>query len=382
MNAINFLREKLAFPVTMEEYMRVSLYDEEIGYYMKDRVKLGKEGDFYTSNHVHPVFQKTFARFFLDVIKKEKISPYICEFGAGEGMFAKNVLDYFLHTDEKVYEKMQYIIIESSQYHRAMLLNILDMHKERVRIFSSMIEAKHCYPHLEGIIFSNELIDAFPVRVVEKHSNQLYEVLVDVNKTEVKEVIVPCKDNKLTSWLNVYGPDLADGYRFEINLAMREWLIHVNEWLRKGLVVTVDYGYTNEELNREERRLGSLRGYYKHQLIDDPLKYPSEMDMTSHIQWDAFQQISRELNLEEITHEKQDRFLLKAGLFTFLEKANHLDPFSESFKQNRAIQSLVYPGGISSSFQVNVQGKVVNEVKNYTIFTEDPYHLDSKLDYK
>ena len=55
------------------------------------------------------------------------------------------------------------------------------------------------------------------------------------------------------------------------------------------MIISVDYGYTNEEWQEPIRRDGSLRGYYKHKLMNNVLVHPGEMDITSHIHWDVLQ---------------------------------------------------------------------------------------------
>ncbi|MDG5788732.1 SAM-dependent methyltransferase [Evansella sp. AB-P1] len=369
--------EKMSMPPwSYSTYMATALYDEEIGYYMGESTKLGKEGDFYTSNHVHPVFQKTFGRFFQDVILKEEIPPLFCEWGAGDGRFAFTVLSYLQEVDKECFNQSRYIIIEASPYHQEVIREKLRPFSDRVFIYSNFEEVRSQYPTFEGIIFSNEFLDAIPVHVVEKKQESLFEVRVDIdNKKNLYEVLTPCEDGPLVQWIEQYGPELPIGHRFEISLSMKEWIRSIENWLQKGLVVTVDYGYSNEELLSEQRREGSLRGYYKHQLINDPLQHPGEMDLTAHVQWDAYRKIAKENGLIEVFHDFQDKFLLKAGLFTFLQAEANVNPFSESFKQNRAIHSLVYPGGISSTFHVNVQGVNLKNKSKYNLFTEDPYFL-------
>lgn len=369
------LLERSPAPWSYYDYMDVALYDEKVGYYMKEEIKLGKEGDFYTSNHVHPVFQKTFARFFLDIFHHENMERAICEWGAGDGRFAKNVLQHIKETDETVFNELSYYIIESSPYHRNVLKDTLIDYKKQVHIFSDMAEARDHIPYFEGIIFSNELIDAMPVYIVERDGDDLLEIKVDYDKNGFHEVKVPCENEDLIDWLFHYGPPLQDGFRTEINLPMKSWLENIATWVQKGMVVTVDYGYTNEELQLPERKEGSLRGYYKHKMIENPLLYSGEMDLTTHIQWDAFIEIAKEQGFHLIYHDQQDRFLVQAGLFTFLQEVTTFNPFSEKHRQNRGIQTLLDIGGISTFFQVNVQGKGLENVEEYRFFNEDPYEM-------
>jgi SAM-dependent MidA family methyltransferase len=127
--------------------------------------------------------------------------------------------------------------------------------------------------------------------------------------------------------------------------------------LTKGLVVTADYGYTKEDWKHPSRIKGSLRGYYQHQMIDDVLQHPGEMDITTHIHFDWLIQKGEQAELVFHSKLRQDAFLLKAGILKELE--NHYDPnpFSEVSKRNRAIRSLIMPSGISSFFHLIIQQK-------------------------
>jgi len=376
-NIIEKLKKKSNPPWNFATFMEVALYDSDLGYYTKLRQKLGKEGDFYTSNHVHPVFAETFGRFFLDIMTKEDMEPSICEWGAGDGSFAYHVLSYIKSQNKDIFQDMVYYIIESSPHHQSVLTKKLDTFKDKIRVFATFEEMIDERQSFQGILFSNELIDAFPVHIIEKYKDGLKEVLVDAIDDEFVENLVICENESIKEWFNQYGPVLPDGHRIEVNLSMKRWLSNVSSWLDKGMIVTVDYGYHNDEFQRPERREGSIRGYRNHQMIKNPLKYPGNMDLTSHIQWDAYDQIAMSEGLAKICFERQDKFLLKAGLFTFLQNPSNLNPFSDEFKKNRAIQSFVHPSGISSSFQVNIHGKELKNQDKYRLFNEDPYQIKS-----
>jgi SAM-dependent MidA family methyltransferase len=131
----------------------------------------------------------------------------------------------------------------------------------------------------------------------------------------------------------------------------------ISRVLKKGIVVTADYGYTNEEWKHPSRKKGSLRGYYQHQMIDDVLEHPGDMDITTHIHFDWLIQKGEQAELLFHSKLRQDEFLLKAGILKELE--NHYDPnpFSEVSKRNRAIRSLIMPSGMSSFFHLVLQQK-------------------------
>ncbi|MGH9763565.1 MAG: SAM-dependent methyltransferase, partial [Blastocatellia bacterium] len=67
---MTILKEKLisalsAGPITFRDFMDRALYDPEHGYYNTSRLKIGPEGDYYTSSNVHPSFGATLAGAFV-----------------------------------------------------------------------------------------------------------------------------------------------------------------------------------------------------------------------------------------------------------------------------------------------------------------------------
>ncbi|MDR4888928.1 SAM-dependent methyltransferase [Fredinandcohnia sp. QZ13] len=343
--------------ITYEQYMNTVLYHEEKGYYMKNEEKVGKKGDFITTSNISNVFGKLFASIFHKLIMLEKIEPFICEIGGGNGRFAKAVLDELHNTYRDTYKKITYILIETSAYHRRLQQELLPIGKKVIQ-FQSLDEAKKNFPIFNGILFSNELFDAFPVRVIEKKDDSIYEVKITLNKDDqLCEIFVPLADERIMHYLDCTKIALVNGQRFEVPLPMLTYLDELNDFLGNVVAFTVDYGYTNEEWMEPARRKGSLRGYYKHHLINNPLEYPGSMDLTTHIHFDTLISNGTKYGLEFVKKLRQDEFLLAAGILTFLQDNFDSNPFSKKSKQNRAIRSLIMDGGMSTAFHVLIQQK-------------------------
>lgn len=375
---IQVLKKKTASdgPWRFYDFMDTALYDDEVGYYTVEKTKLGKEGDFYTSNHVHPVFPQVSGRFFADVFTSTDLDTRITEAGAGDGRFVLEVLRYFEEHHPDQFHKLIYCIIESSPSHRQKIEEKTEAYADKIRLYSSVQDYINREGDLKGILYSNELFDAMPVHLVEKREDGWDEVIVDCDGDKLLETNVPCSDSSLLNWLEAYGPELETGFRTEINLDMRHWLQNSLSGNEPVFIMTVDYGYRNKEYRHPQRKDGSIRGYRNHELIPDPLETPGEMDLTSHIQWDAYDAVLKDLGFHHMAHYRQDQFLLKAGIFKFLMKPDEINPFSDVFKQNRAIQSLVTPDGISGSFQVDLKYRHVSFKKKLNLFTEDPYTME------
>ncbi|WP_066293531.1 class I SAM-dependent methyltransferase [Bacillus sp. FJAT-29937] len=348
---INFLKEFiLSQPlkmITYAEYMEVALYHNEHGYYMREKEKIGRKGDFITSSNISDFYGKSIAKWYFKQMNEWKLAPAICEIGAGTGRFAKAFIEEWNRLSPV---PIHYYILEASPYHRKVQQEILSFND-----YVKQIEDLEEIHPFEGLIFSNELFDALPVHVIENHNGQLVELMIGLNDDQLVEIPVPLENEKIMTFMKSSGLKLKNNQRIEIPLLMEEVISSIAHTLSKGLVLTVDYGYTNEEWL--ERRGGSLRGYYQHQQFNDVLVYPGEMDMTSHVHFDSLIRIGNQLGLDFQQKWRQDEFLLTTGLLEELQNHYDPDPFSEVSKKNRAIRSLIMPSGISGSFHVILQKK-------------------------
>jgi SAM-dependent MidA family methyltransferase len=335
--------------ISYAEYMEAVLYHPEYGYYMKDKKKIGGQGDFITTSNISDVYGRILAKWFANVCKKFDLEPNFCEIGAGNGRFAHAFLSEW---DNSIKTDINYMIVESSPYHLKLQNELIPSHHKVLQVNS--LDEIHAF---EGMVFSNELFDALPVHVIEKKNGQLFEVMVGLKNDILYEEKVLLTNPAIYSFLEESMLELKDQQRIEVPLLMQNMVQNISNVLTKGIVVTADYGYTKEEWKHPLRKKGSLRGYYQHRMIDDVLEHPGEMDITTHIHFDWLIQQGEQAELLFHSKLRQDEFLLKAGILNELE--NHYDPnpFSEAAKRNRAIRSLIMPSGISSFFHLIIQQK-------------------------
>ncbi len=346
--------EKLNFA----EYMMAVLYHPFEGYYMKPKDKVGTKGDFITSSNVHNVYGKLFAKLLVTYFNESGIPPVIIEIGGGNGRFAKHLLEEIHCLDESLYGSMRYVMVETSPYHIKLQKSFI-RDSAPVRYYSSLEEVPTDLR--KGVLFSNELFDALPVHVIECSKGMLKEIFVvkeEVGKLSEKSSTLDNKD--ILAYIAKNNLSFSEGQRMEIPLAMMDYAKILGEWLLKGAIITVDYGYRFSELSSPDLREGSLRGYYQHELIKDPLGFPSEMDLTSHIHLDTLEECFNTLGFSHVGTMRQGEFLVAAGILDYLQDNQDTDPFSEKSKQNRAIRTLIMDAGWSNSFHVLIHEKGSN----------------------
>jgi SAM-dependent MidA family methyltransferase len=338
--------------ISYAEYMKAVLYHPEYGYYMKDKQKIGSQGDFITTSNISDIYGRIVAKWFAGVCKKFDLEPNFCEIGAGNGRFAHAFLQEW---ENSINTPIHYMIVESSPYHLKLQNQLIPPHDNVIQL-NNLGELEP----FKGMVFSNELFDALPVHVIEKENGQLYEVMVGIKNETLYEEKVLLTNPAIHSFLKESMLELKDKQRIEVPLLMEGMIQDISKVLTKGLVVTADYGYTKEDWKHPLRIKGSLRGYYQHQMIDDVLEHPGEMDITTHIHFDWLIQKGELEELEFHSKLRQDEFLLKAGILKELENHYDSNPFSEVSKRNRAIRSLIMPSGISSFFHLIIQQKGIN----------------------
>lgn len=341
--------------VTFAQFMTWALYHPTLGYYSRSKIKLGKKGDYYTSAHVHNVFGETLAYALCRLAKNFNGELWnIVEFGAGDGRLAASILPTLAQSDVRR-SFCHYYIVETSPYHRQLAQCQLGHHL-CVRWIESLDEKVTSKP---VIVISNELIDAMPVHRLRYINGEWLEVYVTWQKQTAtfEEVTAACSSDELVQYVQEERPPARHGQTIEVPRAAREWLQRVALAVRKGYVLTIDYGYSKEQLWRPERREGTLVCYSQHRAHTDPYKRVGEQDMTTHVNFSSLQRWGEQYGLNTLQFMTQGKFLVEHGIWDQLQQHHDHDPFSEVAKKNRAIRQLSVPGGMGDTFKVLLQEK-------------------------
>ncbi len=339
---IQKIRRSGAIP--FRDFMEMALYYPELGYYASPPEKIGKRGDYYTSPNLTPAFGEMLGRQLEEMwhILGEKRFT-IVEMGAGSGLLSFDVLEY-LKKNRELYRDLDYCIIEKSSAMREEQRNRLE---DEVQWYDSI----HELDGMTGCIFSNELVDAFPVHLVIME-NELMEVFVDYDDGFI-EVLKPASE-ELKNYFSELGVVLPEGYRTEINLDAVKWINEIGATLKKGFVLTIDYGYPSSELYEEYRNRGTLMCYYKHTANENPYQHIGGQDITSHINFSALEHWGKKSGLEFCGFTGLANFLLGLGIEEYMEKLQESPDYHKKMLQ---VKTLVMEMG--STFKVLIQKKDV-----------------------
>ena len=348
--------------ISFRDWMAAALYDSQAGYYCRtDRTRWGREGDYRTSPERSTLFAATFAHYFARLYGNlERPTQWtIVEAGAGDGRFASGVLQTFQRSFPVVFAATSYVIDEASSHSQSLARVRLEPFGDRVQ-FKKLSEVE-----LDpGVVFSNELLDAFPVhRMSLRQDGELQEfyVTVDGDGKFAWQLGPPNVESaaSLIEYVTEYGSKPRGTQIFEVNLEIEKWLRTVAEKMRKGFVVTVDYGLDGEDLySRLVSQNGTLRGFRRHEFADDLLARPGEQDLTATVNWSYVKSVGALLRLEVVEFDRQDRFLLAVGLLEQLEiESRECADEGERLRLSTQAREMILPDGMASHFQVLVQQK-------------------------
>lgn len=357
------LRERIQRegPITFHEWMKTALYDPVNGYYCReDRNRWGREGDYHTSPERSSLFGATFARYFAKLYEESgrPSSLTVIECGAGDGRFAAAVLESLQTDFAPVFSVTRYVIDEPSQHSKALAEKRLFEFTERVS-FERLEDVGADF----GIVFSNELLDAFPVHRVKMEAGELREFFVDVSAQGgfTWTLAAPSSDT-LAAYFANNEVVLGEGQIAEVNLDIENWLKKAAASIKAGYFITVDYGAEASELYPENegdpRYPGTLRSFQRHQIVDDVLSSPGEQDLTTTVNWSVVREVGKRFGLKVIQFERQDKFLLAEGLLEQLEtESRRQQQESEKLRLSNAALEMILPTRMGAHFQVLVQQK-------------------------
>ena len=121
--------------------------------------------------------------------------------------------------------------------------------------------------------------------------------------------------------------------------------------LQRGKLLTIDYGFTANEMFSPGRTHGTLRAYHQHHLSDDLLAHPGEQDLTAHVNFSALQKVGEAAGLKTELFCTQPQFLTR-----ILQKAVAEGAFAEwNARRVRQFQTLTHPEHLGRAFRVLVQ---------------------------
>jgi SAM-dependent MidA family methyltransferase len=344
--------------ISFARFMELCLYHPRHGYYNSERIKLGKQGDFFTNMHLGPVYARIMARHFVslwDALGNPARFDLV-EMGPGDGQFARELLPWIRNRFPQFAAALRYTAVEQSARQRAALQEALGSANIDCSIQAGLPE-NAAY---SGGIFCHEFFDALPVHILVCRNGRWKERCVGLNGNAlVWRELDPADSGLISEADKRLEPGLSseareEGWQAEISPASAAWALQLEKALQAGELLVVDYGYTLEEWQLGRFRNGSAMGYREHKAVEDLLAAPGDQDLTAHVNFDLFLEATASLSPRPaVRFRSQSRFLMEAG-----EADQFADVFEDCSDENarlqraRQLKTLILPEGMGGTFQV------------------------------
>ena len=303
--------------------MEQALYHPEHGYYSSGRCAIGRKGDYFTNVSIGPLFGQLMTAQFAEIWEQlGKIDNFvIVEQGAHDGQFARDVLQSAQSRAPEFFEALDYRIIEPFPILR-------ERQSQMLEPFRNKIEWRNSLEPFTGVHFSNELLDAMPVRLISHGM----EKLVGLQDDRFAFIERPLSNTAF-------------------NQAALDWIDNLAANLKRGYVIAIDYGHSGDEFQRDIQ----VRAQHRH--LDSPFEQIGHADITMHVDWTSIARRAEANGLAIAGFTDQHHFL--TGIISELGDWDQ-SSVADSPKAKRALQTLLHPEMLGRAFQVLALAKNVD----------------------
>ncbi len=309
-------------------FMQRALFDPQRGYYSRKIQTVGRHGDFSTSATLSPLLGQGIARWL-----KTALNPSlqnVIEIGAGTGTLMHQIRTELGWWTRR---RLRWHMVETSPVLKAQQQTLLGTSITWHTRLEDALQAANGH----ALIYHNELLDAFPCRLLQWTGTQWQEVWVHTspNGTATEE-LRDCEP------LSIPTHTFAPGQRIEVHTSIHDWLTAWTPHWKSGQMLTIDYGDTFPTLYHRRPR-GTLRGYFMQQRIEGPALYQNvgRQDLTADINFTDYRTWTRDLGLRETFYDTQSTFL----------QSQNVTP------RTPADHHLLHPEGPGTAFKVVVHAR-------------------------
>jgi len=330
-------------PISFARYMELALYAPQLGYYTGPAHKFGSRGDFTTAPELSPLYGECLAHQIQPILQHLEVAD-ILEFGAGSGQLALNTLTALEKSNTL---PDHYYILELSaelqQRQKKLLAEKIPHLLERIIWLQQLPE------NLQGVVIANEVLDAMPVERFQWQNQQAKQLMVDWQNQQFVPITQPAPAN-LSEKIAQLNIEFSENYSSEINLALKSWIAAIANFLQRGLVLIIDYGFPRHEYYHPDRSMGTLMCHYQHHAHDNPFFWPGLQDLTTHVDFTAVAEAAIAANLSVGGYTTQANFLLGCGLLAIADNMNNDEKQQYSVAQQ--LKKLLLPGEMGELFKV------------------------------
>ena len=364
--------------IGFERFMHEALYAPKLGYYAASLPKLGLSGkdgsDFVTAPELSPFFGAALAAQIAQVLQATQTDT-VYEFGAGTGKLAEQIIRSLQAQHPGLLKR--YVIVDISSHLRG-------VQQARLAQFGHLLHWADSLPaQITGVLLGNEVLDAMPVKLLQRKGGVWHERGVSLNQNafsgmkndfEAAESAWAAIKNEKEShgsprheaprndgvfiWqdrpTDLRPPLAIEGshdYLTEIHPQAEGFISTLAERLQRGAMLWIDYGFSEAEYYHAQRYMGTLMCHQGHRSDPDPLAAVGCKDITTHINFTGIALAAQNAGVgaEVLGYTTQGRFLINCGLLEMLANA--------SLAERSDAQKLIFEHEMGELFKVIAIGK-------------------------
>ena len=357
------LNQKILF----SEFMNLSLYHPDYGYYTNKPNIFGDQGDFITSPITSSMFGECISNEFINIIRSLE-RPSILELGGGDGSLAITIFKY-LKKNKSLPDK--YIILEISD-------NLINYQKERVKkefpndynIFKWVTNLEDI--KINGLVIANEFFDALPTERFRINNSKLETLYIESNNQSFNYIWDESSNdfaNELSRAKNNHNIHFSDGYISELNLNNSKWIKAIDKCIESGVLFVIDYGYASKEYFLHDRSDGTLVCMHKHKSNFDPLSNIGNQDISSFVNFSHLKNLSLNTDLTVSGFLSQSSFLINLNILDIHKLKDYGD--DEALIESNKLKNILLPNTMGELFKVLVMQKNIEiELKSTREFNQ------------
>ncbi len=347
-----------------ETFLQAALHDREHGYYAR-RAAIGSAsgaGDFTTAGQFHPALAIAIARW-ASRHRRSVLNGnhwHVIEVGPGTGALAGN---FCRHLPWRARRGLHYHLVESSPVLMERQQQLLGTGSQAARrwplgfkiAFHWHRDLVSALEHAGGaaLIFSNELVDAFPAVLLRATGSQWQEIFLEPHGDTLREVAADCRAD-VASRLARYPASVWDSpwrdrpsQQVEIHLAYAQWWESWAAAFARGRLLTIDYGNHVEQLYHRRPR-GTLRAYFHRQRFEGASCFErfGQQDLTCDVNFTDLEQWGSQLGFANLRLATQAEFI-----------AEFWPPATRLARRDLRLAFLLDPARMGEAVQVLEQGR-------------------------
>ena len=288
--------------LSLDKFINLSLYNKDIGYYMKKN-PFGKKGDFITAPNISRLFSEMIAiwtvSFWESLGSPKKFN--LIELGAGNGEMMKILIESYKNFPLFL-KSCNFIIHEKSP--RLIKIQKQKLNKSKVIWISQVNKVKKnpC------IFIANEFFDSIAIKQFRKKENRWYEKCVNL-ENQKKASFFEKKINikKIEKKINF---EISKNQNFiEYSELSFKYLQVISKMIKtnSGGLLLIDYGYLGKKMKN------TLQAISNHK-FDNILENIGNVDITHNINFFLFKKFIKKQGGLKNNLTTQKKFLTKLGI--------------------------------------------------------------------